>query len=171
MYRYRSEPAEQATRAYAALAKRYGMSLTELSLRWARERASVTTTLLGHTSMVQVLCRSGEQRSDCVRVALDADAPPPSISAIPVTVGCRPSSAAARGGSPLLYILYIRYIRYIRNSSRRISATSGKRNRSPSSSRGRSIACTCATGYLSSRRRASARIGRGRARLGSRSRD
>ena len=54
MYRYRSEPAEQATRAYAALAKRYGLSLTELSLRWARERASVTTTLLGHTSMAQV---------------------------------------------------------------------------------------------------------------------
>ena len=43
LYRYRSGPAGEATRAYAALAKKYGMPLTELSLRWARERAAVTT--------------------------------------------------------------------------------------------------------------------------------
>ena len=30
------------------------MSLTEMSLRWARGRPSVTTTLLGHTSMAQL---------------------------------------------------------------------------------------------------------------------
>ena len=54
LYRYRSGPAEDATRRYAKLAKANGMSLTELSLRWCRERAAVTTTLLGHTSLAQL---------------------------------------------------------------------------------------------------------------------
>jgi len=54
LYRYRSAPAEEATRAYAKLAKKYGLSLAELSLRWCRERSSVTTTLLGHTTMAQL---------------------------------------------------------------------------------------------------------------------
>lgn len=54
LYRYRSGPAEEATRAYAALAKKYGISLTELSLRWCRDRPSVTSTLVGHTSMAQL---------------------------------------------------------------------------------------------------------------------
>ncbi len=90
LYRYRSGPAEEATRAYAKLAKevrprawlegarprarsrvpaeltpahepldsraavQYGLSLTELALRWPRERSAVTTTLVGHTSMAQV---------------------------------------------------------------------------------------------------------------------
>ena len=30
------------------------MSLTELSLRWAKDRAPVTSTLVGHTSMDQL---------------------------------------------------------------------------------------------------------------------
>ena len=42
LYRYRSGPADEATRAYARLAQQSGMSLTELSLRWARQRAAVT---------------------------------------------------------------------------------------------------------------------------------
>ena len=54
LYRYRSGPAEEATRAYAKLAKQHGMSLTELSLRWARQRAAVTTSLLGVSSMAQL---------------------------------------------------------------------------------------------------------------------
>lgn len=54
LYRYRSGPADLATREYAKLAKMNGMSLTEMCLRWARGRPSVTTTLLGHTSMAQV---------------------------------------------------------------------------------------------------------------------
>ena len=54
LYRYRSGPAEEATRAYAKLAKQYGMSLTELSLRWARQRSAVTTSLLGVSSMAQL---------------------------------------------------------------------------------------------------------------------
>ena len=54
LYRYRSGPADEATRAYARLAQQSGMSLTELSLRWARQRAAVTTTLLGTSSMAQL---------------------------------------------------------------------------------------------------------------------
>jgi aryl-alcohol dehydrogenase-like predicted oxidoreductase len=54
LYRYRSGPADEATRAYEKLAKANGMSLAEMSLRWCRERSAVTTTLLGHTSMEQL---------------------------------------------------------------------------------------------------------------------
>jgi len=51
--RYRSGPANEATVAYAAIAKKYGISLLELSLRWAAQRRPVTTCLLGATSMKQ----------------------------------------------------------------------------------------------------------------------
>eukprot|EP00595_Chromulina_sp_UTEXLB2642_P001014 CAMPEP_0196765098 /NCGR_PEP_ID=MMETSP1095-20130614/7586_1 /TAXON_ID=96789 ORGANISM="Chromulina nebulosa, Strain UTEXLB2642" /NCGR_SAMPLE_ID=MMETSP1095 /ASSEMBLY_ACC=CAM_ASM_000446 /LENGTH=374 /DNA_ID=CAMNT_0042122483 /DNA_START=41 /DNA_END=1162 /DNA_ORIENTATION=+ len=54
LYRYRSEPAMQATLAYNDIAKRYGLTLTDLSLRWCRQRRSVTTVLLGQTSMKQL---------------------------------------------------------------------------------------------------------------------
>ena len=54
LYRYRSGPADEATRAYAKLARESGMSLTELSLRWARQRSAVTTTLLGTSSLAQL---------------------------------------------------------------------------------------------------------------------
>lgn len=54
LYRYRSGPAEAATREYAKIAKEAGMSLTELALRWCRDRALVTTTLIGHTSLEQL---------------------------------------------------------------------------------------------------------------------
>lgn len=54
LYRYRTEAAQQAIQEYAELAKANKMSLTELSLRWNRQRDMVTTTLLGHTSMDQL---------------------------------------------------------------------------------------------------------------------
>jgi aryl-alcohol dehydrogenase-like predicted oxidoreductase len=54
LYRYRSEPALLAAAEYERLARRYGMNLTELSLRWCRERRAVTTALLGTTSMEQL---------------------------------------------------------------------------------------------------------------------
>ena len=54
LYRYRSGPADEATRQYAKLAKQHGMSLTELSLRWVRQRSPVTTSLLGTSSMAQL---------------------------------------------------------------------------------------------------------------------
>lgn len=51
LYRYRTDAAQQAIAEYKKLADKYKMSLTELSLRWCRERTLLTTTLLGHTSM------------------------------------------------------------------------------------------------------------------------
>ena len=54
LYRYRSGPADEATRSYAKLAKEAGMPLTELALRWMRTRSVVTTSLLGHTSVAQL---------------------------------------------------------------------------------------------------------------------
>ena len=43
----RSGPADKATRAYDALAKDSGLSLLELSLRWALGREALTSVLLG----------------------------------------------------------------------------------------------------------------------------
>ena len=54
LYRYRTEAAQEAIADYAKLAKQYKMSLTELSLRWARQRSMISTSLLGHTSMDQL---------------------------------------------------------------------------------------------------------------------
>ena len=54
LYRYRSGPATEATRAYAAIAKEAGMSLTELSLRWCRSRRACTSVLLGQSSVAQL---------------------------------------------------------------------------------------------------------------------
>lgn len=54
LYRYRSGPADEATRAYAKLAAANGLTLFEMSLRWCRSRRAVTTTLLGQTSMKQL---------------------------------------------------------------------------------------------------------------------
>ena len=54
LYRYRTDAARDAMVDYAALAKANGMSLTELSLRWCRQRGMLTTTLLGHTNMGQL---------------------------------------------------------------------------------------------------------------------
>jgi len=54
LYRYRTEAAQKAIREYSKIAKANGMSLTELALRWNRQRSLVTTTLVGHTSMKQL---------------------------------------------------------------------------------------------------------------------
>lgn len=54
LYRYRTEAAQDAIRDYAKIAKSAGMSLTELSLRWNRQRSMITTTLVGHSNMDQL---------------------------------------------------------------------------------------------------------------------
>eukprot|EP00965_Chrysotila_dentata_P106532 3519141-Pleurochrysis_carterae.AAC.2 len=54
LYRYRSTAAQEAVRRYAQLAAAHGLSLTELSLRWCRTRAPVTSVLLGVSSMRQL---------------------------------------------------------------------------------------------------------------------
>lgn len=54
LYRYRTDAAQEAIKDYAAIAKEAGMSLTELSLRWCRQRSLITTTLVGHSNMDQL---------------------------------------------------------------------------------------------------------------------
>jgi aryl-alcohol dehydrogenase-like predicted oxidoreductase len=54
LYRYRTEAAVDAISDYDRIAKRYKMPLTELALRWNRQRSLITTTLVGHTSMQQL---------------------------------------------------------------------------------------------------------------------
>jgi aryl-alcohol dehydrogenase-like predicted oxidoreductase len=56
LYRYRSEAAQEAIRDYQTIANTYlpSKSLTELSLRWCRQRSLVTTTLVGHSNMNQL---------------------------------------------------------------------------------------------------------------------
>ena len=54
LYRYRTEAAQEAIREYSKIAKRSGMSLTELALRWNRQRSLVTTTLAGHSNLKQL---------------------------------------------------------------------------------------------------------------------
>ena len=54
LYRYRTEAAQDAIREYQRIAEKYKMPLTELALRWNRQRSLITTTLVGHTSMQQL---------------------------------------------------------------------------------------------------------------------
>lgn len=54
LYRYRTEAAIDAMNDYAKLAKANKMSLTELSLRWCRQRDLLTTSLVGHTNIQQL---------------------------------------------------------------------------------------------------------------------
>jgi len=54
LYRYRTEAAQQAIAEYDKIAKANGMSLTELSLRWCRQRTLLTTTLVGHSNLDQL---------------------------------------------------------------------------------------------------------------------
>jgi len=54
LMRYRTEAAQDAIRQYETIAKANKMSLTELSLRWCKERDLITTTLLGHTNTKQL---------------------------------------------------------------------------------------------------------------------
>jgi len=54
LYRYRSGPAAEATKAYAAIAKEAGLSLTELALLWCRSRPACTSVLLGSSSVEQL---------------------------------------------------------------------------------------------------------------------
>lgn len=54
LYRYRTDAAQEAIREYQRIAEKNDMTLTELALRWNRQRSLVTTTLVGHTSMKQL---------------------------------------------------------------------------------------------------------------------
>ena len=54
LYRYRTDAAQRAIKEYKRIADKYKMPLTELCLRWNRQRSMITTTLVGHTSMQQL---------------------------------------------------------------------------------------------------------------------
>jgi aryl-alcohol dehydrogenase-like predicted oxidoreductase len=54
LYRYRTDAAVEAIRSYQQIADKHKMPLTELALRWNRQRSLVTTTLVGHSSMEQL---------------------------------------------------------------------------------------------------------------------
>ena len=54
LYRYRTDAAVDAIEQYSKLAKQAGMPLTELSLRWCKERTLLTTTLVGHSNLDQL---------------------------------------------------------------------------------------------------------------------
>lgn len=54
LIRYRTEAAQEAIQQYDKIARANKMSLTELSLRWCKQRDLITTTLLGHTSTEQL---------------------------------------------------------------------------------------------------------------------
>lgn len=54
LYRYRTDAAQRAIIEYDKIAKTNGMSLTELSLRWNRQRSMISTTLVGHSNLDQL---------------------------------------------------------------------------------------------------------------------
>jgi len=54
LYRYRTEAAQEAIVEYSKIAKDAGMTLTELSQRWTRQRSLITTTLVGHSNIDQL---------------------------------------------------------------------------------------------------------------------
>ena len=54
LIRYRTEAAQEAIQQYDKIAKKNKMSLTELSLRWCKQRDLITTTLIGHTNLKQL---------------------------------------------------------------------------------------------------------------------
>lgn len=73
MPRFLSERALKATEAYAALAKKHGVSLTELSLAWCLSRWYATSTIIGATTMEVRRGRVGSARGGYThnRYALD----------------------------------------------------------------------------------------------------
>merc|ERR1712203_1066700 len=54
MERYRNSDSEAATRAYAELARKHGLSPTELALAWCKQRWCVTSSIIGATSVEQL---------------------------------------------------------------------------------------------------------------------
>lgn len=54
LYRYRTDAAVSAANEYGNIAKQNGMTLTELSLRWCRQRSLISTILVGHSNIKQL---------------------------------------------------------------------------------------------------------------------
>jgi aryl-alcohol dehydrogenase-like predicted oxidoreductase len=54
MGRYRTSAADTATREYAAIAARHGLTPTQLALAWVASRWFVASTIIGATSLPQL---------------------------------------------------------------------------------------------------------------------
>jgi aryl-alcohol dehydrogenase-like predicted oxidoreductase len=54
MGRYRNSDSEAATREYAALAKKHGMTPSQLALAWCKSRWFITSSIIGATSLEQL---------------------------------------------------------------------------------------------------------------------
>jgi aryl-alcohol dehydrogenase-like predicted oxidoreductase len=54
MQRYLNAPSVEATRKYAAIAEKAGVSLATLALAWCKTRFYVTSTIIGATNMKQL---------------------------------------------------------------------------------------------------------------------
>ena len=57
MERYTKSLAKQAVAEYAAVAKKHGLTPTELALAWCKGKWQVTSTIIGATSMEQLKVR------------------------------------------------------------------------------------------------------------------
>ena len=58
MERYTKSLAKQAVAEYAAVAKKHGLTPTELALAWCKGKWQVTSTIIGATSMEQLKVRT-----------------------------------------------------------------------------------------------------------------
>lgn len=54
MERYTKSLARQAVAEYAAVAKKHGLTPTQLALAWCKSKWQVTSTIIGATSMEQL---------------------------------------------------------------------------------------------------------------------
>lgn len=58
MERYTKSLAKQAVAEYAAVAKKHGLTPTELALAWCKQKWQVTSTIIGATSLEQLKVRA-----------------------------------------------------------------------------------------------------------------
>lgn len=58
MERYTKSLAKQAVAEYAAIAKKHGLTPTELALAWCKGKWQVASTIIGATSMEQLKVRA-----------------------------------------------------------------------------------------------------------------
>ncbi len=90
--RYHSEPVRWATREYAKIADRHGLSLTQMALAWVMHREYVTSTIIGATTT--------EQLAECID-AWEVEIPPPALEEIEQQhMRCPNPNKAARAISP-----------------------------------------------------------------------
>lgn len=83
--RYSSENAMNATRAYSAIAKQHGISLTQLALAFVNDRPFMTSNIIGATTMEQL-----EENIGSINVTLSKEI----LSAIEQVHAANPNPAA-----------------------------------------------------------------------------